>query len=183
MTPATHYTRTAIALHWIVALLIVGNFLFGLYVEGLPNSPAKLHDLAYHKWAGMTVLFLSAFRLLWRLWHPAPALPDTMPDWQKKAAHVSHVLLYVLFFATPITGWLFSSATGLKVVYFGVLPIPDLIGRSKEAAHLLHGVHQWLAYSLAAVVALHAGAALRHHYVDRDDVLRRMLSFRGRENP
>ena len=100
-----------------------------------------------------------------------------MPAWQRHAAHASHFLLYVLFFATPIAGWLFSSATGLQVVYFGVLPIPDLIGRSKEAAHVLRAVHQWLAYTLAAVVAIHAGAALRHHFVDRDDVLRRMLSF------
>jgi len=179
MTPGATYTRTAIALHWIAALLIVGNFLFGLYVADLPHSPAQLRDLAWHKWAGMTILFLSAARLLWRLWHPAPALPATMPAWQRRAAHASHFLLYVLFFATPITGWLFSSASGLQVVYFGVLPIPDLIGRSKETAHLLHAVHRWLAYALAAVVALHAAAAVRHHYVDRDDVLRRMLFFRG----
>jgi cytochrome b561 len=102
-----------------------------------------------------------------------------MPAWQRRAAHASHFLLYVLFFATPITGWLFTSAAGLQVVYFGVLPIPDLIGRSKETAHLLNTVHRWLAYVLAAVVAVHAAAAVRHHYVDRDDVLRRMLSFRG----
>ena len=183
MTPASQYTRTAIVLHWVVAALIVGNFAFGLYVGGLPNSPAKLHDLAYHKWAGMTVLFLAAIRLLWRLGHPAPPLPAAMPAWQQTAAHASHVLLYVLFFATPVTGWLFSSATGLKVVYFGVLPIPDLIGRNRETAHLLHGVHQWLAYAMAVVVVIHAAAALRHHYVDRDDVLRRMISFRGPQNP
>jgi cytochrome b561 len=171
----SRYTPTAIALHWLVAVIIIGNLAFGLYMVGLPLSPSKLRLISYHKWAGITVLLLSAGRLLWRLWNPAPPLPDSMKPWEKKAAHASHVLLYLLFFASPISGWLFSSAEGFKVVYFGVLPLPDLLAKNKDVADVLKVVHHWINYVLAAVVVVHAAAALKHHFIDRDDVLRRML--------
>ena len=173
--PAVHYTRTAIALHWIVALLIIGNLAFGLYMVGLPLSPQKLRFLSYHKWTGITVLLLSAARLLWRLKNPAPALPESMKPWERRAAHASHVLLYLLFFSAPISGWLYSSAAGFKTVYLGMLPIPDLLEKNKEVADVLRVVHRSITYLLAAVVALHAAAAFKHHFVDRDDVMRRML--------
>ncbi len=172
---ATRYTPTAIALHWLVAIIIIGNLGFGLYMVDLPLSPTKFRYLSYHKWAGITVLLLSAARLLWRLWNPAPRLPDSMKPWELYAAHASHILLYVLFFASPISGWLFSSAAGFKTVYFAVLPIPDLLDKNKDVADVLKIVHHWINYLLAAVIALHAAAALKHHFVDRDDVLRRML--------
>ena len=104
--PTAHYTPAAIALHWIVALLIIGNLCFGLYLVGLPLSPQKLRNFSYHKWIGVTILLLAAARLAWRLRHPAPPLPATMPAWEKRAANASHVLLYVLFFAAPLSGWL-----------------------------------------------------------------------------
>src|SRR5579862_4321893 len=173
--PPVRYTRTAIALHWIVAVLIIGNLCFGLYMVGLPLSPQKLRDLSYHKWVGITVLLLSAARLLWRLFHPAPALPDSMRSWERKAAHASHAALYILFFAAPISGWLFSSAAGFKTMYLGVIPIPDLLEKNKELADVLRITHRTITYLLAAVVGLHAAAALKHHFVDRDDVMRRML--------
>lgn len=172
------YTPTAIALHWLVAIIIIGNLAFGLYMVDLPVSPTKLRYLSYHKWTGITVLLLSAARLLWRLWHPAPPLPESMKPWEKKGAHLSHVLLYVLFFASPVTGWLFSSAAGYKTVYFAVLPIPDLLGKNKEVADVLRIVHHWINYLLAAVIAVHAAAALKHHFIDRDEVMRRMLPNR-----
>lgn len=173
--PETRYTRTAIALHWIVALLIIGNLCFGLYMVGLPLSPQKLRYMSYHKWVGLTVLLLSAARLLWRVFHPAPALPESMKPWERRAAHASHVALYVLFFAAPISGWLYSSAAGFKTVYLGILPIPDLLEKNKEVADVLRVVHRTINYTLAAVIAVHAAAALKHHFVDRDDVMRRML--------
>lgn len=173
--PSAHYTRTAIALHWIGAALILTNLAFGLYLAGLPLSPAKLHYLPWHKWIGVTVLLLSAGRLAWRLGHPAPALPASMGEAEQRLAKLSHVLLYVLFFASPLTGWLFSSAAGIKTVYLGLLPLPDLLPRDKAAAQVLRDAHQWINYSMAAVIAVHVAAALKHHFHDRDDVLRRML--------
>ncbi|QJR15146.1 Cytochrome b561 [Usitatibacter palustris] len=171
------YTRTAIALHGIVAALIVANLLFGLYMTGLSLSPQKLKYFSWHKWIGVTVFMLVTFRLLWRLTHPAPALPRTMPDWQLKAAHVSHVLLYVLFFAAPLSGWLFSSANGFQTVYLGMFPIPDLLGKNKELADVLKLVHKTVVYSLGGLVVVHIAAGLKHHFVDRDDVLTRMYPF------
>jgi cytochrome b561 len=179
MTPH-RYGPVAIALHWIAAALILTNLAFGLYLVGLPLSPQKLRYFSYHKWIGVTVFLLSAARLLWRLFHPAPALPGTMPDWEKRAAHISHFALYVLFFAAPLSGWLFSSANGFQTVYLGVLPIPDLLPKNKELAEVLKIAHHWINYTLAAVIALHVAAALKHHFHDRDDVLVRMLPRSGR---
>ena len=101
---AARYTSTAIALHWLLALAIVGSFSVGLYMADLPLSPQKLKLYNWHKWAGTTILALSALRLLWRLSHRPPA--DTpMPAWQQGAAHATHGLLYLLFFAVPLVGW------------------------------------------------------------------------------
>ena len=171
------YSGTAIGLHWIAALLIIGNLAFGLYMVDLPLSPAKLRYYSWHKWAGVTIFLLSAARLLWRLTHPAPALPSSLPAWQRTAANASHHVLYLLFFAAPLTGWLFSSAAGFQTVYFGVLPIPDLLSKNKELADILRLVHRFTNYTLAALVVLHAAAAIKHHVVDGDDVLARMLPF------
>ena len=178
MIPASSgYTRTAIALHWIVAVLILFNLAFGLYTVNLPLSPQKLRFFSFHKWVGVTIFTLVAARLLWRLTHPAPALPATMKPWELKAAHASHVMLYVLFFAAPLSGWLFSSASGFQTVYLGVLPIPDLLAKNKELADALKFMHRWINYTMAAVIVLHAAAALKHHFIDRDDVLARMLPW------
>lgn len=177
------YGGTAIALHWIVAVLIVGNLAFGLYVSSLDISPAKLRYISWHKWVGVTVFLLAAARLAWRLGHPAPPLPDSMPAWERRAATAAHALLYVLFFAAPLTGWLFSSAAGFQVVYLGLLPIPDLLEKNRELADVLKPLHKWINYSMAALVALHAAAALKHHLLDRDDVLVRMLPFLRRRSP
>ena len=177
MSVPTRYTHTAIALHWLLAVFIVFNLGFGLYTVDLPLSPQKLKFFSWHKWVGVTVFILAAARLLWRLGHPAPALPERMAAWEKRAAHASHALLYALFFAAPLTGWLFSSAAGFQTVYLGVLPIPDLLGKSKETADVLRFAHRWINYTMGAVIALHAVAALKHHFHDRDDVLARMLPF------
>jgi cytochrome b561 len=170
MTMPRRYGPVAIALHWIAAALILANLAFGLYLVGLPLSPQKLKYFSYHKWIGVTVFWLSAARLLWRLSHPAPPWPATMPRWEQRAAHFSHATLYVLFFAAPLSGWLFSSASGFQTVYLGLLPIPDLLAKNKEVIN----------YTLAAMILLHAAAALKHHFLDRDEVLVRMLPPSGR---
>lgn len=174
---SARYTPTAIALHWIVALLILGNLAFGLYMVELPLSPAKLKYYSWHKWSGVTIFLLVAARLLWRLRHAPPPLPAGMPDWERRAANVSHTLLYVLFFAAPLSGWLSSSALGFQTVYFGVLPIPDLLAKNKELGDALKLVHKSVNYTMAAVIAVHIAAAIKHHVLDRDDVLVRMLPF------
>ncbi len=174
---AARYTPTAIALHWIVALLIIGNLSFGLYMTGLDLSPAKLKYYSWHKWAGITIFLFAAARLLWRLGHSPPALPAAMPAWEQRAAHAGHALLYVLFFAAPVSGWLFSSAQGFQTVYFGVVPLPDLLGKNRELADTLKLVHKTMTYSLGALVAVHVAAAMKHHFHDRNDVLTRMLPF------
>ena len=169
------YTPAAIALHWIVALLILANLALGLYTVDMPLSPQKLRNFSFHKWIGVTVFLLAAARLLWRLGHPAPALPAAMPPWERQTAHATHVLLYVLFFAAPLTGWLSSSAQGFQTVYLGVVPIPDLLSKDKGLADALKLIHRSINYTMAGVIILHVAAALKHHFVDRDDVLRRML--------
>jgi len=179
MTPASavRYSPAAIAFHWMLAVLIIANIAFGLYTVDLPLSPQKLKYFSWHKWTGVTIFLLAAARLLWRLSHPAPPLPPTMKPWEQRAAHAAHMVLYVLFFAAPLTGWLFSSAAGFQTVYLGVLPIPDLLAKNKDLAEVLKVTHHWVNYTLAAVIVLHAGAALKHHFVDHDDVLVRMLPF------
>lgn len=177
LTPS-RYSATAIWLHWLLALAIVSAFAVGLYVEGLPFSPQKLKLLNWHKWAGVTILALSALRLVWRLTHRPPALParviQGMPGWQVSAYHATHYLMYALFFGVPLAGWAYSSAKGFPVVWFGVLPLPDLVGKDEALAHILKEVHELAAWALMGLVALHVAAALKHHLIDRDGLLARM---------
>lgn len=178
MKPGTdRYTSTAIALHWMVAALIVGSFVIGLVAVELAVSPQKLRLYSWHKWIGVSIAVLALARLGWRLWHPAPALPPGMRRWERRAAAGSHALLYTLLLAVPVTGWLMSSAAGFPVVYFGVLPLPDLVAKDKALADTLKLVHYALNKTLLVLVLLHVTAALKHHFVDRDEVLVRMLPF------
>jgi cytochrome b561 len=174
-TVGARYTSVAIALHWIIAAVIAGTFGLGLYMADLPASPLKLRLYSYHKWIGVTIFMLVVLRLLWRLTHHAPVLPPQMPKWQRVGAAGSHLLLYALTLIIPLSGWLFSSASGFKVMYLGKIPLPDLVGKDKVLAGQLQLTHELLNYFLAVVVLLHVAAALKHHWVDRDDVLKRML--------
>ena len=175
----TGYTRTAIALHWLAGLLILCGFTLGLSLGDLPISPQTLRLYGYHKWIGITVFLLALMRLAWRRTHPAPP-PVAMPEWQRRAAAATHALLYAFMLVIPLSGWIYSSATGVEVVYLGLVPLPDLVPKDKALASVLKAVHVTLNYTLLALVTVHAGAALKHHFVDRDDVLRRMLPFRPR---
>jgi cytochrome b561 len=171
------YTATAIVLHWLVAVLILCGAALALYMVGLPLSPAKLKLYSWHKWIGVSIFLIAVARAAWRLTHAAPAMPEATPPWQRAAAATSHLILYVLIIVIPLSGWLMSSALGVKTVYFGVLPLPDLLAKNKELGEQLKLVHEALNWTLAVVVAIHVAAALRHHFVDRDDVLQRMLPF------
>lgn len=174
---AARYGAAAIASHWLLALLIAGNFAFGLYFIDVPFSPQKLRYFSWHKWAGAMVLPLAAILLGWRAVHGEHALPEAMPRWEKQLSRFTHILLYLFFFASPLSGWLYSSAAGFQTVLFGVWPIPDLIPRDRGIAEALKAVHRWINYALAVVVVVHAAAAIKHHLFDRDDVLVSMIPF------
>ena len=176
---SSHYTGLAMALHWVLALALVGIFSVGLYMADLPFSPWRLKLYNWHKWAGVTILALSVLRLLWRLIHKPPALPQPvtlgMPNWQLQAYHATHVLMYALFFTVPLVGWAYSSAAGFPIVLFGVLPLPDFVSASKPLAELIKPWHEITALALAALVLLHVAAALKHHFFDKDGLLLRMV--------
>ena len=171
------YTGVAIALHWLIAVAILGTFLLGQYMTNLQLSPAKLKLYSYHKWIGVTIFLLVLMRIAWRLAHRPPLPPASMPAWQHSAASIAHFFLYALTLAIPVSGWLMSSASGFQVVYLGVIPIPDLLAKSKDAAQELKQLHEALNWLMVLVVAMHVAAALKHHLMDRDDVLQRMLPF------
>ncbi len=162
-------------LHWTVVALVITQFVLGFSVAGMPISLQRLMILARHKSIGMTILALVILRLLWRLFSPAPALPATMPSLQKLGAHASHVLLYGLLIAMPIVGWVTSSASHLTVTWFGWFAFPNLVGPDPELAKLAKATHAAMAWVLLATATLHACAALWHHFVQKDGVLRRML--------
>nr|WP_295784358.1 cytochrome b [Rhodoferax sp.] len=178
-TAPRRYNGFAIFLHWLLALALVGIFSVGLYMADLPFSPQRLKLYNWHKWAGISILTLSAIRLLWRLSHKPPALPQSvtlgMPGWQVTAYHATHVAMYALFFIVPLIGWAYSSAAGFPIVLFGVLPLPDFVSASKPLAEMIKPWHQYSAFALAGLVLLHVAAALKHHFIDKDGLLARML--------
>lgn len=178
MTAVSRYSTPAIVLHWLVALLIFVAFPLGLYMADLPLSPTKLKLVSYHKWIGVTVAMLAALRLVWRLTHEAPPLPAAITGWERRLSAVTHGLLYVLILVIPVSGWLMSSAKGVQTVWFGVLPLPDLIGKDKALGEQLGELHEALNYTMLALVVLHVAGALKHHFIERQPFLQRM-SLRG----
>lgn len=178
MNHASRYTTTAISLHWLMAVLIFAGFGMGQYMTDLAMSPDKLRMYSWHKWIGVTVFGLVLLRGVWRLTHTPPPLSTAMPAWQRQLAGLTHGLLYGLMFAIPLSGWLYSSASGFQTVYFGRWPLPDLLGRDADLAARLKSVHVILNYGLAALVVAHLGAALKHHFLDRDGLLWRMIPSR-----
>jgi cytochrome b561 len=172
---STHYTPLAKSLHWLMALMIFGLLALGFYMSDLPLSPEKLQLYSWHKWAGVTVFVLVWLRLAWRITHRPPALPGSMSPLMQLGAHAGHLMLYALMIAIPLSGWLMSSAKGFQTVWFGVLPIPDLIGKDKALGQSLAELHEALNIGLLLLVIGHALAAAFHHFVHKDDTLRRML--------
>lgn len=169
------YGIMAISLHWVMAFLIIGLLAIGLYMVGLPIGAQKLKLYRWHKEFGICVLMLVAFRFGWRLVNVSPELPSHLATWQKWAAHLVHYSMYVFMIANPITGWLLSSAAGLPVSFFGLFVLPDLVSPSESLRHLLSLTHKWLNYALIATICAHTGAALQHHFIYKDNILRRML--------
>jgi cytochrome b561 len=173
------YSTVAIVLHWLLGISIFAMFAIGIYMSDLPFSPLRLKLYNYHKWAGITFLILSVLRLVWRLVNKPPALPkaieQAMPSWQTKVYHSTHYALYALFFAVPLIGWAYSSAAGFPIVLFGVLPLPDFMTVDKEFAKQIKELHEISAFALVGLAILHIGAALKHHFIDKDGLVGRML--------
>jgi cytochrome b561 len=167
------------ALHWIIVLLIINQWLIIQRAHSLPKGPALISALAWHKSFGITVLLLAVVRLLWRWMNPVPDLSAETRPWERVLAKVSHVLLYVLIFALPLSGWTMSSARSFPVSWFGWVQLPDLVAPNPDLYKTLHEVHEVLFNVLVVVAALHVAGALKHHFIDRNDVLKRMLPFGG----
>ncbi len=179
------YGTVAMTLHWLIAIAIICMIAFGYYLSTLPITDPSLYRLVQlHKSIGLTILALSVLRIIWRLINPVPPLPDTLSRPMKFIARFTHVLLYVLIVAIPFTGWAMVSASplGLPTMWFGlfewphIAPLAHLPFDQKPAREeAIHSVHAWLAYGTAVLLLLHVGAALLHHYMMKDDTLRRML--------
>ncbi|EHL29049.1 cytochrome b [Legionella drancourtii] len=169
----TRFGVVAIALHWIIAVLIIALLVLGLYMVPLPFSLAKLKFYGWHKEYGFLVLFLAIFRFIWRLSNTNPELE--LPWLEKLAARSMHWAFYGFMLAMPITGWLITSAAGLPASFFGWFTLPNLIAPNEQQRILFEWVHEWLGYVLIAAICLHFAAALKHHFINKDDILRRML--------
>jgi len=182
--PASELSYGVVAkwMHWLIALAIIAMLVIGWTMTDLPNGSQKFALFQWHKSIGITILLLSVLRLVWRLVHPVPPLPPAMPGWEKFAARASHALLYILMIGMPLTGWAIVSTSPLNLptMLYGLVRWPNLpvlpeLTNKKEVGHALGDVHGFGAYILAGLLALHVVAALKHHFMDRDDVLTRMM--------
>ena len=166
-------------LHWSIAGLIVAQYALAKLAENAKHHDKILEQLALlanHKSIGITILVLAVIRLIYRLRSAAPSLPSSMVKWQVSASKFSHFLLYGLLFALPISGWLMSSAKAYTVSWFSLISLPDLVAPSKSLADLLHLTHHYLGEALFVIALIHILAALKHHFIDKDEVLNRMSS-------
>lgn len=177
-TTSPHYTRTAIILHWLIALLIVGQLAGGKIMMWLEPTPFKFELFQLHKSFGFIILGLSVVRLLWRLTHKAPALPGGMKPWEIWAAKLTHIGFYGLIIGIPLSGWVMVSVSTPKITtkIFKAVKVPDIpIARTEPLEALTKSVHEILGYLIIALIAVHIGAALKHHFVNKDGVLARMI--------
>ncbi len=161
--------------HWLAALLVIGMLSLGLYMADLPKGPWKGQLFDIHKSFGVLVLILGAVRIGWYLGNSRPGPVGAAPVWQHRIARLLHILLMAAMLALPLSGWAMSSAGDHPVSFFGLFTLPPLLAPSKELGEILSEVHETLAWTLIALLVVHVGAALQHHFFARDATLRRML--------
>jgi cytochrome b561 len=169
------YTPVARALHWLMALVIFVAAGLAIYADNLPDGPEHRTVIGLHIAIASTVLLWIALRILWRATHPAPPLPATMSPAAKGVTHLVHSLMYLLMIATPVAGWLMVNAKGFPVKLAGLLPLPTLLEKSEELHEQFEELHIALGLTLVALAIGHAIVALKHHFVDRDEVMLRMM--------
>ena len=163
------------ALHWFIVALILAMAVLGLTMTDLPNSPFKIRLYNLHKSIGLTLLALVLLRVSWRAWAGTPSVIATIPRWQHRLAEGTHIVLYVLLFALPITGWMMNSYAGFPLKWFGLVAVPSLAARNHDMHELFEDVHEWLFWALVLLALGHACAAIYHHLFQRDATLARML--------
>jgi cytochrome b561 len=168
------------ALHWLTLVLLIASFTIAISMVNMPFSPRKLEYYSWHKWVGVTIFLIVLVRLAWRLVNPVPKEPPGTPPWQRRLAALSHALLYAILIVMPITGWIMSSALNLPLVFLGLFHVPSPFGVDRALGETMKTVHLSLAIALVVLVSIHVLAALYHHFVLRDDVLRRMLPWPAR---
>lgn len=165
--------------HWLIAALILAQFPLGWAAANWKLSPTKFYLFTWHKSIGLSILALVVLRLLWRWVNPVPTLPASMPGWERVAAHVDHLVLYLLMFALPLTGWIIDSASNIPFKVFWLFRLPRIVSPSKPLEEVFKEIHDNLSIAFAVLLAVHIGAALWHHFVRCDTVLARMLPGRG----
>ncbi len=179
---AETYGLAARLLHGVVALVVIGLIGVGLYMSRLDPSPAAFKIYALHKAVGITVLALVALRLVWRFSNIHPLALPTHKKWEKLLASLIHWFFYTALILMPLSGWIMSSAKGFSVSVFGLFTLPDLVKPSEDLARFAADFHEILAYILIGAIGLHLAGALKHHIIDRDDTLRRMILPRRRKD-
>lgn len=174
---AVSYGSVARFFHWLVALLVVGQLLGGFYAADFAEQSMKGQLFFWHKSLGLTILWLMLLRVIWRFKNIQPGYEARVPLWQRFAARVVHLFLYLLLLALPVNGWILSTAAGYPPSYFGLFTVgfPG-IPVDKALAETMSSVHEVLAWIIIGLVTLHIFAALKHHFIHRDNVLRRMWS-------
>lgn len=177
------YSNVAVILHWVIAALVVTQVVLVMAGDAVEGDGARVFRDG-HKSVGLSLLALTLVRIGWRLSHRPPALPDSMPGWEKVFARATHALFYVALLILPLSGWAASSAAGRDIPWFGLFNWPLLpIGGGREAATQIMDVHRLVVKGLFVLLALHVAAALKHHFINRDDILARMLPFLRRRTP
>ena len=164
-------------LHWLIVVLLIAQVTLASIADDLPLGMKKLAMLARHKSVGITILGLAVLRLLWRWMNPTPALPNTLKPYERVLASLTHAGLYIILFAMPLSGWIMSSARGFPVSWFGFIQLPDPVAKNKAIYDAMLETHETLAWVLYAIVTVHVLAALKHHFMLKDHVLKRMLPF------
>jgi cytochrome b561 len=172
------YTTTAIVLHWLIAVAVLGQIALGWAMQGIPKDPvgSRVDAFNLHKSIGLTILALMALRLIWRATHRPPPLP-AMPAWQARAAGINHWVLYTCLFLQPLSGYVGSAVSGYPVRYFGMV-LPAWAAKSVALKDFLSIAHLVNSSILIAAIAIHIAAALRHHMVEHNGLLRRMWPSR-----